>query len=206
VPTGFGGRAPLNSYLVTVFSGVVVLVLVLVVLGYVLSVVRRLARYRGLAEQSARLVDIELERRYEQLQPFLTAAESADLSGDLLRQLAGARSWSKAVRDRGLGLQAQAAAENALSAAFHAVLDDAEARRSVVGNWAFQGPAGDLTVTEKRIAGAVRVYNDTAYQLSEAVGSFPSSLVAKARSVTAPEPFVETKESLDEHRAAEVAA
>jgi LemA protein len=90
VPTGFGGWAPLNSYLVTVFSGVVVLVLVLVVLGYVLSVVRRLARYRGLAEQSARLVDIELERRYEQLQPFLTAAESADLSGDLLRQLAGA--------------------------------------------------------------------------------------------------------------------
>ena len=51
-----------------------------------------------------------------------------------------------------------------------------------------------------------KVYNDTAYQLSEAVGSFPSSLVAKARSVTAPEPFVETKESLDEHRAAEVAA
>ena len=98
MPTGLGGWAPLNSYLVTVFSGVVVLVLVLVVLGYVLSVVRRLARYRGLAEQSARLVDIELERRYEQLQPFLTAAESADLSGDLLRQLAGPDVADRAAR------------------------------------------------------------------------------------------------------------
>lgn len=205
--TGAEALTRLNSYPVTVSSSVVAAVLVLIVLvvGYMVIVVRRLGRYGEQTEQSLRLVDVEVERRHEQLGPFLAAAETTELSGDLLRQLGGARSWSKAVRERGLGLQAQAAAENALSAAFHAVLADADARRTALGNWAFQGPAGELNVTERRIAGAVRVYNDNAYRLSQAVGSFPSSLVAKSRSLTAPEPFVETKEVQDEQPSANVA-
>ncbi|MGB2721246.1 MAG: LemA family protein [Rhodococcus sp. (in: high G+C Gram-positive bacteria)] len=193
----------------TVSSSVVVAVLVLVlfvVVGYVVIALRRLGRYSEQTEQSLRLVDVELDRRHEQLGPFLAAAEATGLSGDLLRQLGGARSWSKAVRDRRLGLQAQAAAENALSAAFHAVLADADARQNALGNWAFRGPAGELDVTERRIAGAVRVYNDNAYRLSQAIGTFPSSLVARSRSLTAPEPFVETKELLDEQQSAEIAA
>ena len=207
--TGAGALTRLNSYLVTVSSGVVVAVVVMVavvVVGYVLIALRRLGRYSEQTEQSLRLVEVELDRRHEQLGPFLAAAEATGLSGDLLRQLGGARSWSKAVRDRSLGLQAQAAAENALSAAFHAVLADADARQNALGNWAFQGPAGELNVTERRIAGAVRVYNDNAYRLSQAVGTFPSSLVARSRSLTAPEPFVETKELLDEQQSAHIAA
>ncbi len=207
--TGADALTRLNSYLVTVSSGVVVAVVVLcvvVLVGYVVVTVRRLGRYRVQTEQSLRLVDVELDRRHEQLGPFIAAAEATGLSGDVLRQLGGARSWSRAVRDRSLGLQAQAAAENALSAAFHAVLADADARQNVLGNWEFQGPAGELNVTERRIAGAVRVYNDNAYRLSQAIGTFPSSLVARSRSLTAPEPFVETKELLDEQPSAEVAA
>lgn len=207
--TGPKALTRLNSYLVTVSLGVfvvVVAVLVVVVIGYVASTVRRLGRYSEQTEQSLRLVDVELERRREQLARLLEAAEASGLSGDALRQLGGARSWSKAVRDRELGLQAQAAAENALSAAFHAVLAEADAGRNVLGNWAFQGPAGELIVTERRIAGAVRVYNDTAYRLSQAVGNFPSSIVAKSRSVTAPEPFVETKEAPEAQQAADMAA
>ncbi|MGV8873197.1 MAG: LemA family protein [Rhodococcus sp. (in: high G+C Gram-positive bacteria)] len=185
---------------------VVVAVLVVVGIGYVASTMRRLSRYSEQTEQSLRLVDVELERRHEQLARLLEAAENSGLSGDALRQLGGARSWSKAVRDRELGLQAQAAAENALSAAIHTVRAEAEASRSVLGNWAFQGPAGELIVTERRIAGAVRVYNDTAYRLSQAVGTFPSSIVAKSRSVTAPEPFVETRDVPDEQRSAQAVA
>lgn len=205
--TGSGARARLNSYLVTVFVVVaIVVVVVLLLVGYVASTVRRLGRYSEQTVQSLRLVDVELERRHQQLVPFLEAAEASGLSADAVRQLAGARSWSRAVRERGLGLSAQAAAENALSAAFHAVLAEADASRNVVGNWAFQGPAGELTVTERRIAGAVRVYNDTAYRLSQAIGTLPSSIVAKSRSITAPEPFVETRDVLDEQLSAQVAA
>lgn len=206
--TGADALTGLNSYLVTVSTGVVVAVLALVVVAvaYVAIVSRRLDRYRRQTEQSLRLVDVELERRHEQLGPFLSAADAAGLSADLLRQLGGARSWSRAVRDRSLGLPAQAAAENALSAAFHSVLADARERPNTLGNWAFQGPAGELTVTEQRIAGAVRVYNDNAYRLSQAAGAFPASLVARSRSLAAPEPFVETKETVGEQRSAEVAA
>ena len=205
--TGSGARTGLDSYLVTVFLVVaIVVVLVLLMVGYVVATVRRLGRYSEQAEQSLRLVDVELERRHQQLVPFLAAAEASGLSAEVVRQLGGARSWSRAVRERGLGLPAQAAAENALSAAFHAVIAEADAGRNVLGNWAFQGPAGELTVTERRIAGAVRVYNDTAYRLSQAIGTFPSSIVAKSRSVTAAEPFVETRNVLDEQSSAQVAA
>ncbi|WP_042938382.1 LemA family protein [Rhodococcus sp. AW25M09] len=185
---------------------VAVLALLIAVVIYFASTARRLGRYREQTVQSLRLVDVELERRHEQLVPFLDAAEASGLSAESLRQLGGARSWSKAVRERGMGLQAQAAAENALSAAFHTVLAEADAGRNVLGNWAFQGPAGELIVTERRIAGAVRVYNDTAYRLSQAVGTFPSSIVAKSRSVIAPEPFVETREMPDEQRSAQAVA
>ena len=199
------GLVPLNSYLVTVFGIVTVLVLVIAVIGYVVSSAsRRVRRYRDQTEQSERLVTIELERRYEQLGAFIAAADASELPAGPIRQLGGARSWSKAVRDRGLGLQARAAAENALSTAFHAVLAEAEATQNVLGNWAFQGPAGELLVTERRIAGAVRVYNDNAYRLAQEIGRFPSSLVAK--SLTTPEPFVETKEVTGEQRSAEAAA
>ncbi|WP_206488835.1 LemA family protein [Rhodococcus sp. KRD162] len=190
----------------TVSVLVAILVLVIAVVVYVAGSVRRLGRYREQTVQSLHLVDVEIERRHAQLVPFLDAAEESGLSADLLLQLSGARSWSKAVRERGLGLQTQAAAENALSAAFHSVLAEADAGRNVLGNWAFQGPAGELIVTERRIAGAVRVYNDTAYRLSQAVGTFPSSIVAKSRSVSAPEPFVETREQSDEQRSVQAVA
>ncbi|MFI8569317.1 LemA family protein [Rhodococcus sp. NPDC078407] len=190
----------------TVFVVVFIVVLVGLLVAYIVSTARRLSRYSEQTEQSLRLVEVELERRRTLLVPFLEAAEASGLSAEAVRQLGGARSWSMAVRDRKLGLSAQAAAENSLSAAFHAVLTEADAGRNVLGNWAFQGPAGELGVTERRIAGAVRVYNDTAYRLSQAVGTFPSSIVAKSRSMTAPEPFVETREQLDEQLSSQVAA
>lgn len=205
--TGSGALTRLNSYLVTVFVVVTIVVFVVLVLfGYVASTVRRLGRYSEQTEQSLRLVVVELERRHQQLVPFLEAAEALGMSADAVRQLGGARSWSRAVRDRGLGLSAQAAAENALSAAFHAVLAEADAGRNVLGNWAFQGPAGELTVTERRIGGAVRVYNGTAHRLSQAIAAFPSSIVAKSLSMTEPEPFVETRDVLDVQSSAQVVA
>lgn len=171
----------------------VVSVLVLVLAGcaaYGFGVSRRLRRDRLRAEQSALLIEVELERRYEQLGAFLAAVENTDLDGEQVRHLAGARSWSKAVRERELGFPAQAAAENALSAVLHAVTTEASQRADLLGDWAVHGSARDLAITEQRICGAVRVYNDNAYRLARTVGACPSSIVARLRSTTAPEPFV----------------
>ncbi|AYJ51312.1 LemA family protein [Rhodococcus sp. P1Y] len=170
---------------------IVALILVLAVLAYAASVERRVRRFRSNTAASRQLVTVELDRRHVQLEPFIAAVESSGLDQDLVRQLVGARSWSKAVRDRGLGLPAQAAAENALSAAVHAVLSEADAHPKLRSNWAFQGPASDLETTEKRIAGAVRVYNDNAYKLSLLRTSFATKPMAKVLKVTSPEPFVE---------------
>jgi LemA protein len=170
---------------------VIAAILVLAVLAYAASVERRVRRYRSNTAASRHLVTVELERRYVQLEPFIAAVESSGLDPEAVRQLVGARSWSKAVRDRGLGLPAQAAAENALSAAVHSVLSESDGHPKLKANWAFQGPAGDLEMTEKRIAGAVRVYNDNAYALAELRTSFSTKFMAKALKVSAPEPFVE---------------
>lgn len=185
---------PINSYLVTVLVIAAIVVLVLIVAAAtVVSIGSTLRRYRSRTEASARLVTVELERRYEQLGAFISAAEDAGLANDRVLQLVGARSWSKAVRERALGLRAQAAAENALSVAIHDVLSEAELHTDLKGNWAFHGPAADLATTEQRISGAVRVYNDNAYALSRMTTSFPAKLVTKAKRVDAPEPFVELK-------------
>nr|WP_296773242.1 LemA family protein [Rhodococcus sp. (in: high G+C Gram-positive bacteria)] len=173
----------------TVF--VIVAILVLAVLVYASTIERRVRRYRSNTAASRHLVTVEVERRYIQLEPFIAAIDSSGLDPEAVRQLVGARSWSKAVRDRGLGLGAQAAAENALSAAVHTVLSEADTHPKLKSNWAFQGPAGDLETTEKRIAGAVRVYNDNAYKLALLRSSFSTKFMAKALKVTDPEPFAE---------------
>ncbi|MET4047953.1 LemA protein [Rhodococcus sp. UYP5] len=190
------GSTPINSYLVTVF--VVLAILVLVLLAYTASLERRVRRYTSRTAASRHLVTVELDRRHVQLEPFIAAVESSGLDAKTVRALVGARSWSKAVRERELGLNAQAAAENALSAAVHSVLAESDMHPTLKTNWAFQGPAGDLETTEKRIAGAVRVYNDNAYRLSLARTTFPSKLVAKALKVSDPEPFVEHAASVGE--------
>ena len=171
----------------TVFVIAAILVVV-VILGFAASVERRVRRYRASTAASLTLLTVELERRFE---PLIAAVEPSGLNSELVRQLVGARSWSKAVRERELGLPVQAAAENALSAAVHAVLSEADTRPNLKSNWAIQGPAGELGTTEQRIAGAVRVYNDNAYRLASLRSTFPTKLVAKAMKVTAPDPFVE---------------
>ena len=169
----------------TVFVIAAILVVV-VILGFAASVERRVRRYRASTAASLTLLTVELERRFVQLEPLIAAVEPSGLNSELVRQLVGARSWSKAVRERELGLPVQAAAENALSAAVHAVLSEADTRPNLKSNWAIQGPAG-----EQRIAGAVRVYNDNAYRLASLRSTFPTKRVAKAMKVTAPDPFVE---------------
>ncbi len=175
----------------TVFVIGVVLVVVAVLAVYVASVAQRVRLYKSSTAASRQLVIIELERRYAQLEPFIAAAESSGLNGESVRQLVGARSWSKAVRERGLELPTQAAAENALSAAVHEVFSESDSHPTVKSTWAFQGPAGDLAVTEKRITGAVRVYNDNADKLASLRNSYPTKPVAKAMKVTTPDLFVE---------------
>ncbi|MGA9870549.1 MAG: LemA family protein [Rhodococcus sp. (in: high G+C Gram-positive bacteria)] len=188
----------------TVF--VIVAILVFAALAYVVTVERRVRRYRSNTAASRQLVTVELERRHVQLEPLIGAVESSGLDPEVVRQLVGARSWSKAVRERGLGLPAQAAAENALSAAVHAVLSEADGLPTLKSNWAFQGPAGDLETTEKRIAGAVRVYNDNAYALAALRTSLGTKPVAAAMKVSAPEPFVEHIPLVDDGQPADVPA
>lgn len=204
MPAGVSRRTPLNSYLVTVF--VIVAIVVVLVLAYTVSVERRIRRFRSHTAASRQLVTVELDRRYTQLEPLIAAIEPSGMDQDAVRQLVGARSWSKAVRERGLGLTSQAAAENALSAAVHTVLAESDRHPKLKSNWAFQGPAGDLETTEKRIAGAVRVYNDNAYRLSLLRTSFPSKFVAKALKIDAPEPFVEHVDLAGDDQPTSVAA
>jgi len=125
---------------VTVFVIAAILVVV-VILGFAASVERRVRRYRASTAASLTLLTVELERRFVQLEPLIAAVEPSGLNSELVRQLVGARSWSKAVRERELGLPVQAAAENALSAAVHAVLSEADTRPNLKSNWAIQGPA-----------------------------------------------------------------
>lgn len=121
----------------------------------------RVRRTRTNLAASRGLLEVELERRYEQTGVLVAAARSAGMGSGAVTPLVGARSFVVGVRAAGLTLGEQAGAENALSAALHRVATAAEDPR-FRNDWAVQRPTLDLQVTAQRLVGAARVYNDHA--------------------------------------------
>ncbi|GAB2637103.1 hypothetical protein GCM10027068_15910 [Prescottella soli] len=144
---------------------------------WVMSGIQRLRRLGSSVDSALALVHVELDRRYEYV-PGLVLAASETVGRDLVAPVTGARSLAMRVREEDLDLRRQAGAEKALSEALQAVLDTGRRYPQLVHDWAFVRPAHEIEVTEQRLAGAVRVYNEQARSLNRAIRAFPGSLVA----------------------------
>ncbi|QBJ95937.1 LemA family protein [Rhodococcus sp. ABRD24] len=145
---------------------------------WVVSMVRRLRRTESTARAALALVHVELDRRYEYI-PGLVLASAETVGRDLVSTVSGARALAMRVREENLDLCQQAGAESALSAALQSLLGTARCYPALRHDWAFVRPAGELELTEERLAGAVRVYNDLARRLNHAVCTPPTSVVAR---------------------------
>ncbi len=145
--------------------------------AWVASSVRRLRGIASSVDSALTLVHVELDRRYEYV-PALVLAASETVGSDLVAPVTGARSLAMRVREEDLDLRRQAGAEKALSEALRAVVESGRCYPQLAHDWAFVHPAHEIEVTEQRLAGAVRVYNEQARTLNRAIRAFPGSVVA----------------------------
>lgn len=161
----------------TVVAIVAVVAVVLCCLA--LTVVRRTRRCEANLTASRNLLDAELSRRYEQTDLLVAAARTAGMDSATVAPLAGARSLAMGVRTQGLTLGEQAGSENALSAALHQVMTEAARDPRIKNDWTVQRPVLDLQVTEQRLAGAARVYNDHAAATNALVRGIATGPIAR---------------------------
>ncbi|MFG1783173.1 LemA family protein [Rhodococcus oryzae] len=136
-------------------------------------------RFEGNLTASRGLLDVELKRRCDQAPELITAARAAAMPSEILAPLVGARSLAVALREQGMSLGEQAGSENALSVALHRLMFEVECNPNVKHDWAIQRPALELKVTEQRIIGSARVYNDSATAVNRLVRSVPAGFVAR---------------------------
>ncbi|MCL2535218.1 MAG: LemA family protein [Nocardiaceae bacterium] len=156
-----------------------------------MSSVQRLRRAAERVDSALTLVHAELDRRYEYV-PCLVLAASETVGRDLVTPVIGARSLAMRVREEELDLRRQAGAEKALSAALQAVLASGRRYPQLANDWAFVHPAHELEVTEERLAGAVRVYNEQARSLNHAIRTFPGNVLAPRLEITRAQLFQAT--------------
>ncbi|WP_181762908.1 LemA family protein [Rhodococcus spelaei] len=159
-------------------------VVAVVLFARVYAVVRRLRRTEANLTASRSLLEVELGRRYEQVNDLVVAARAANMDSSVLAPLAGARSLALGFREQGMTLGDQAGSENALSVALHRVVLETGSDPKVKNDWAIQRPVLELQRTEQRLVGAARVYNSSAAamnSLSRGIGTAPVARVFGGR-------------------------
>ncbi|MFC9924733.1 LemA family protein [Rhodococcus sp. NPDC127527] len=141
--------------------------------------VRKLRRAEANLTASRRLLEVELGRRYEQVNDLIVAARAANMDSGVLAPLAGARSLALGFREQGMTLGDQAGSENALSVALHRVVLESGNDPKVRNDWAIQRPVLELQRTEQRLVGAARVYNTSATAMNSLVGGIGTAPVVR---------------------------
>lgn len=155
---------------------IVIVVLALFALGLVL-LYNRLVRLRNRTENAWSQVDVQLKRRYD-LVPNLVETVKGYASHE--RQTFEDVTQARAAAQGARGVQEQAQAENALTAAIGRLFAVAEAYPELRAAEGFQSLQAQLAETEDRIAVARQVYNDTVQTYDTALETVPTNLVAGA--------------------------
>jgi LemA protein len=159
--------------------GVVVAVIVVVVVALcVLALVlmyNRLVRLRNRSENAWAQVDVQLRRRAD-LVPNLVEAVKGYAAHE--REVFEDVTKARAAAQQAQGVEQQAAAEGALSAALGRLLAVAEAYPQLRATENFQQLQAQLAETENRIAVSRQVYNDTVLTYDNALETLPTSVIA----------------------------
>jgi LemA protein len=153
--------------------GVIVLVVVAalgVIVGY-----NRLVVLRNRVDNAWSQIDVQLKRRYDLIPNIVNAVKGyAAHEAGVFEAVTAAR----AAAINAQGVEAQAAAENALSGALKSLFAVAEAYPDLKASTGFVNLQDQLTDTENKIAYARQFYNDSVMSLNTAIQSFPTNVLA----------------------------
>jgi LemA protein len=151
--------------------GVVAIVLVWGVVTY-----NRFVRIRTRVDNGWSQIDVQLRRRYDLIPNLVETVKGyAAHEREVFEHVTQAR--ADAVAAQGVGPQARA--EDQVTAGLRQLMAVAEAYPDLKANEGFLRLQEELVGTESKIAYARQFYNDQVTRLNTAVGTFPSSLIAK---------------------------
>jgi LemA protein len=153
-----------------VILGVIVL-LVLIVVG----MYNKLVTLRNRAENAWAQVDVQLRKRYDLIPNLVEAVKGyAAHERQVFEEVTEARTRAQQAQ----GVQEQAQAENALTAAIGRLFAVAEAYPELRATENFQQLQASLTDVEGDIAVSRQVYNDTVLSYENALETVPTSIIA----------------------------
>lgn len=153
-----------------VIGGIVVLLLIVVVAMY-----NRLVRLRNRTENTWAQVDVQLRRRYDLIPNLVEAVKGyAAHERSTFDEVTQARTAAQQAQ----GVEAQAKAENVLTAALGRLFAVAEAYPQLRATENFQQLQAQLAEVEQNIAVSRQVYNDTVLTYDNALETVPTNIVA----------------------------
>jgi LemA protein len=157
---------------------VVIVIVVAVLLAIVLAVLyNRLVRLRNRTENAWAQIDVQLRRRHDLIPNLVETVKGyATHEQSTFEQVTQARTAAQQAQ----GVEQQASAENALTAAIGRLFAVAEAYPELRATENFQQLQATLADTEQKIAVSRQVYNDTVLTYDNAIQTVPASLIAGA--------------------------
>jgi LemA protein len=152
-----------------IILGVVALLLIALVLFY-----NRLVNLRNRVENAWAQVDVQLRRRYDLIPNLVETVKGyASHERETFEEVTRARTAAQQAQ----GVQQQAQAENALTAAIGRLFAVAEAYPELRATENFQQLQAQLTDVEQSIAVSRQVYNDTVLTYDTALETVPTSVI-----------------------------
>ena len=153
-----------------IILGAIVLLAVIVVGMY-----NKLVSLRNRAENAWAQVDVQLRRRYDLIPNLVETVKGyAAHERVVFEEVTAARTRAQQAQ----GVQEQASAENALTAAIGRLFAVAEAYPELRATENFQQLQAQLTEVEGDIAVSRQVYNDTVLTYDTALETVPTSIIA----------------------------
>jgi LemA protein len=153
----------------------IVLALIVVLVLALVATYNRLVRLRNRAENAWAQVDVQLRRRYD-LIPNLVETVKGYAAHE--RQTFEEVTRARTAAQQAQGVEEQAQAENALTAAIGRLFAVAEAYPELRATENFQQLQAQLTDIEQNIAVARQVYNDTVLTYDNSLETVPTNLIA----------------------------
>ena len=163
-----------------ILIGVAVLLIV-----YAIGLYNKLVRLRALAKEGFSGITVQLRRRADLIPNLVEAVKGyASHERETLDQVTARRAEVTSAK----GVEATAAADNAMTAMLRQLFAVAEAYPELKANTNFLQMQDQLANIESELQGSRRYYNATVRDLNSSIQSFPAVLVAKPMGF-AEEPF-----------------
>ncbi|MDY0317227.1 MAG: LemA family protein [Candidatus Izemoplasmatales bacterium] len=158
--------------------GIVALIVLVLIIGYVISVYNQLVIMRNKVKNSWAQIDVQLKRRFDLIPNLVETVKGyASHEKDIFQEFAKARGLYAQARQSGSVAEASMA-EQGVSGALSRLLVVQERYPELKANDNFKDLMSQLKETEDKISFGRQFYNDTALKLNNKIELFPSNVIA----------------------------